>query len=1039
MEVRPILVTLLVSSVLQTSTTLKLDSFKEFLDKLRGSLTQLPISLNNVLKLHTRKIICTNLKREHQFKSVIQFIVDIKNNFLSQIETFSSCRTGIAFQSYPSVPVVVSKTTFLKQHVQNIKDHFIKPINKNQFLSFGMLCQPPLQVFSNKPERQGFSIFLTEHKTFHFNLSFVDFTLPAHRWCCEGYVNVEGTVAKQLPEYIFCGKRHPWSLYYLSHTISIWAIATKFSRFSMLYDVIDFSQFQCFHMKQFSPYFGVYYTDSQLLDRDMRVKAYATHSIALRIFSRIVKMSVHYISVWKCQFLLLYNNCFCHVFDGPSVSSKMLSSETNNTFLKMSSFQATVTFEEYTENGGHSFYFENKFYKVANVTVYTFRGQDNFNRFEAVSENNHHINFVISKEYASNVFETRWFAPPTNMSLNISVDSVHYSGPEEEVNTDWYGGVAVYFVEDRYTLLEHYKEYEEVLFVKRMREEKHHVVSTRTTNYVVVVYHFNTEYSSLTAKVSVAKSNCIGRYFALEQCEPEGIRLLSRKGIICKISLRLYDNLDPRVEMLLSAHNIGQVTNLRSSRKCIEIKLKQKSTQQQQIYIFPSFKDTFNYSFFDFEVKYFSAIQAREISMELYMLPYQAELTAEYVFLEDFGSGRNGYKASTRGAYYMARKFYGIYYPKIQPDFFHKLKNESEYLQTIVLSENRNPLHHRITTAGPAPRHWLGLDSIRFFMNRLEMEGGWAEVLINVLTCSGRETRSPLVQHALKLACWGQKQVAEGEYFSTLVSNLNASQAVVPSMPVYSATGEEVFETFNETAKRIVFVQESRHLHQRKSTVGVPKLNMFVHGHLSSFSQSGKIIVKWHQHLPQFSFALNDSQGFFNIFLPLVHLPICAKLVSPFEPFQPCALEILADIHLRSLPIQLEFSSPANSKLSNQSVFHNHTRLVPQCTEESCMGKFLSWNEASYLCEAQEMHLPSIHSLDDVNKIKEQVDIWQEHISRTRNYTLTAMVQDPDTSLHEEEERTTTYQVLYQTVGIYVGLNTKVGVRLNPQKSSTFL
>ena len=120
-------------------------------------------------------------------------------------------------------------------------------------------------------------------------------------------------------------------------------------------------------------------------------------------------------------------------------------------------------------------------------------------------------------------------------------------------------------------------------------------------------------------------------------------------------------------------------------------------------------------------------------------------------------------------------------------------------------------------------------------------------------------------------------------------------------------------------------------------------------------------------------------------------------------------------------------------RLSLKATDHNiYFNLNFFCENDvaTCQGKFVSWNKAHEMCKRKGMHLPSVHSVNDLNHIAHVVKNYecqasQMNVSVKFNQTTGNLAKEQKRFI-AIAEKDYTIEVMYQTIAIYLGLNTKV-------------
>lgn len=184
-----------------------------------------------------------------------------------------------------------------------------------------------------------------------------------------------------------------------------------------------------------------------------------------------------------------------------------------------------------------------------------------------------------------------------------------------------------------------------------------------------------------------------------------------------------------------------------------------------------------------------------------------------------------------------------------------------------------------------------------------------------------------------------------------------------------------------------------------------------------------------------FSFSLSNTNT--HILIPSTSFPKCTQC---FENISNTILNFLSSrtqypqIHMcEEVHILLHPStSITKQNISIINISHKeyhrtpfHVFLIPQCEIQvklSCFTTLMSWNDVFDHCKQQNLHLPSVHSKADIDYIFDQLERFQAEISQyqLKTYKCKSTLSDEDEIFHSNT------QVMYQTIGLFLGLHSQV-------------
>ncbi len=383
--------------------------------------------------------------------------------------------------------------------------------------SIATLCIPPHGKILSDHNRFETTVMIVEDSKFHLNMSFIHFSFTSHIWCYGDFVDIVHPFRWDKPGYVFCGKKHPWSIIGLSNIVRVKAIAKGNSNFTLLYQIMD-KHLTGFHLCQLD---NCQKSQCDLLNHGQ----YRAKEGDVIFFTHILEydMEIYVIfllTVIKYNYLELTGDLqILDLFDGPTIESRQIASFHNR--VKFSAFQATLVAK--TRQLGN-----------INLRAISYTVIPNVGENRTVTSPNM---FSFHKDcFDKNcvVFDTVWLKQLPQESLNVTVMSMESSGPREpRLTTDQYGGIGIHFIENNGKTVEALtvsynlsmsSDYDELF-----NSEKYHtVIGGPETEYVVIVYFYFAKYGTARAEVLLATTSCTGYVTPLKPCT-ETLRLCFRK------------------------------------------------------------------------------------------------------------------------------------------------------------------------------------------------------------------------------------------------------------------------------------------------------------------------------------------------------------------------------------------------------------------------------------------------------------------------------------------------------------------------------
>ncbi len=252
-----------------------------------------------------------------------------------------------------------------------------------------------------------------------------------------------------------------------------------------------------------------------------------------------------------------------------------------------------------------------------------------------------------------------------------------------------------------------------------------------------------------------------------------------------------------------------------------------------------------------------------------------------------------------------------------------------------------------------------------------------------------------LVQSAMFLHC--KPHISSNRFVFSSVRNVlqNMSFTFAP-IPHKDLRGR----TLSTKGTKMAFIQEVFSL---KPNIPEDVLDIYIRSNISS-TRNGQLELFVSPHLPSFRFSL--PMQYVSLYFPPALLPNCFMPRDTDRSTLTCFNDILINSPLvreeENIHIETYFPSPHVSK--------EHLILQSQCGSKNCFTQYVSWNEANNLCKRKGMHLPEIHSLQDMHIIRDQ---FVRHECQQSRVSLS---------------KTLKVKVLYQTIAIFIGLTSKVGL-----------
>ncbi len=372
---------------------------------------------------------------------------------------------------------------------------------------FGRICDP------ERTAAQKFILTLriTVDKVFDLHLMFEKFEFLADYSCYSEHVTFKGSFPND-PLMVFCGKRNPLEIFYTSNILNFFAVGGMTSTFQVFFHITSSQNFRSFHLCPDpcpdTNCCGVGNKLENLLVSLAGKELYfcLTNQIYTEGLGQINIINVkgpkyHILCLSKC----LKNLVFA-VHDGPGISSSQLRFGEGD--LKLSTFQATLLV--------HSLHMQNN--EQRNILFYS--------KQYSAAQKPKLLDLPLVLKFSARTsnpisLSVIWYLQPPDQSINI-VEEVNYTGPEEPREFICYGGLSIYFIDWS-------GENEEILHLshsfirissdrQRHRRKEYKIITKLDTKFVVAVHYFYTSQASLSAKLVLSPTYCVGHYVSFSPC-----------------------------------------------------------------------------------------------------------------------------------------------------------------------------------------------------------------------------------------------------------------------------------------------------------------------------------------------------------------------------------------------------------------------------------------------------------------------------------------------------------------------------------------
>ncbi len=713
---------------------------------------------------------------------------------------FTCHNKDLEIHSYKPVPTDLSRRGFVEDHTDKIYKNIQSSNTSMVFQAIGTICFPLSIQFLSKDDRKGYSVSVVENSAFHISMAFTDFALEQSSWCFSEFVNIQHPRNFNQSEYLFCGKKDPWTIVYTSHTVTVWIVGKRSARVGISYQV-DEQIMQQFHLCQYMPSqhkkMGFCFDYSCFPYNDHLI----THSIIMKNSAKSV-ISIVYMCLKKFQILKVYGRkkkTRCVLFDGPSIESRRLRLTYGRKPTLLSAFQATLLC--------HSKVFRNR-----NKNVFHFQpcaSSATKKRYFPVGM------FHFDKRAGRNTVAIQriWIRQGGHFCLNISVESMQYVGSEDPLLPDRFGGVVVYSHGQRKSHRQHREELRVVFNISKNTYEshnsrpprQHHVLTAVEANEVVIVYYYYALHCHVKATVSVSKSDCAGRTIAITPCITQPMPSTYTFQWGCVIFLFLYpdgtvpihhvfgDPIMRRVAKELSRHTFA--VPIRRKYPCLTLQIGNLGHGHRKRHIFANSKayrktsdceleqDFRNFSVFDFSIVYSPRYSFRDIKIDIYHFPYAVDLDGHFVHFEDLSSSTIKISAAslspTSGSSFYKQDNFNQHQRSCSRTAEQSRRQRTTSVPTLAFKNWNRSSHHRFHSV--APLNQDGDDDIFLQRDFTEDHQSHVDITIKFLTCNNAwQDEKTFTKSVMEIYCNQNRGT-----FKIPGTGINATKVLVDQMPKY--------------------------------------------------------------------------------------------------------------------------------------------------------------------------------------------------------------------------------------------------------------
>ncbi len=809
-------------------------------------------------------------------------------------------------------------------------------------------------IFDKSPVQAcGFSMALHEHKSFFLNFSFIQFDMKPHLRCTYEFVNIyrHSSNPKQL---LFCGKKHPWSTIYASSSADVFIVAGQTSKVTFLYQVTDQNHLDMFrpcpyalcadHCKRTRC--GGHFTLFPQIIIEFKSNVSPRITVFLITVQKWARVKFSFTAVKSLQ-----------LYDGPSIASQSVSLKKNSSVM-VSSFQATLVWTSpFCPRADYTGSFNSGAMRDFSYLFFSF---DTLCKMHCVV---HEVIFL-------DIGPQKYF--------NISIDMVSYQGPQEEIMMNRYGGISVCFLTSRFgqeaLTISHNVSYAD----SRDRKNNLFLITQSDTKYVVLVYYFFSQFSHVTAFLTITPTKCRAshRWHDFERlawADEEKVdfdTLTRRQNTSCFVLSLSVRNVFYRIYQVKYNRNVNRLYlryPLQTQVETVFHKLDYNIQVPKGITLIhnhvPKDLNVFlieDLIFYPDDVKeYLMFMRTRNATTPCSLKDCCMRIGTEKITAIESSETMNIFD----------RIIFSTYRPQEYSSYMLK------YGVTTTTSGNR---WLRITV--------LSVPCISFTTPGYILPDSILKWLLSWYCLPSKDRSKTLEQTLTDLQhtiFWTGLTGISTQFTNTNIPNQTKAALVEDYTTLYSVGRSPL----SDLAIRIV---------------SAPETNVTM-SYTGIFPEKRKL---------EFEILTFDV----DIYIPIKTIPLCYvpvhldrgsayhRLYAP----QNCDFEI----SVKSLNAEIlhSFVFLENPNFFNMSLkVPDYLKLHSACSSSSvtCFDKFFTWKEAADLCADQGMTLPSVNSDRDTKAIQQQVYEFQKHSScvKTGSYSM---------------------EILYQTVGIFVGLNFQV-------------
>ncbi len=841
----------------------------------------------------------------------------------------------------------------------------------------GKIC---IQASTLSPTEDMPDIFTILAKySFYLNISFSEFRLHSRA----DHVNLVSQFPSDFQHhYVFCGVRHPWVLIHTSHTAILELhLSTSYTLHIgfQIFVLETLSRFE--HCPYDDPCSWEYSCRNQTVEQELKRQMqgyqwmFVSHRIQFGHKDSLVV--VFHVAVTKYRRLKIscttnFEDVFLAIHDGPSLASKTVKMDSSE--LIMQFFQATMACQ-----AGQLKVSQVHFHSIARTNDTTADVFDKTQKFYF------HPGTPDSDDA---VLETMWLRKPKNNSLNVTIESVEYRGPDEGRHINLYGAICVYLIDQS-------GDSEEVLCISHTMsrhtdnsfiqdKRKHYGIVTRnTTQHLVLVHYFYPQFSFIKGTVLVSHTVCVGIYSSGK--ESTEIR-------------QLLDFLSPQCLVVTIVPRICNFTNVAECGNSWPEQLSKEKAKR------PWFHK--NNILFHANEYTFAALQA-EVNLfvyRMYGIASTAIMFERRFFDKQQTSTTIPLKHHRIEPHLEADKlFHTVSYDKLMYSTkgYKKGQIDFSYCAELgcFLKLCRNTQNINTKLRGSAGRTPLKNRCAHLYFD------GWITLTVQLFHC-GRFTPPVFLPVVVFFEEWKTHCAADIYNFSAVRFHLQkAGYSVLKQLPKSVPV---------ETPQYVVSMPMSESIHCMNSYSAGLYLNLKDLG----TSDNARITIAPH-FVPgskPFTGQLTVSTDS-NVLIPTF---LMCRL-SPIHISSSCVYKKVRCAH-NIVIMPKRFLHVLEKKVSVQKDTFSLKRFHAKCTGQNCRDRLVSWSEAERTCESKGMHLPSVHSTRDMHNIRAEVLKNEEQFFKSAQ-------RDPRSIACSEARPRLRHAVFcYQTVGIFIGAKSKVSI-----------